>query len=246
MVEKLEMLKRLKTKLINRRITLNAMNRVLQPQRSSDRNMYFSKFLSWEDESENGSENDTKQHHGKSDQRKHEQLHAILQQDLDQVMEEQNRLQEQYDDIMKRTVEVNSQLNKSRRVMQEMHGQMEALYVHNHSIDNLHTRFGLSSSDKSLMMNIGCTHMELLHGTLHIFENWVCFESIVLLNDDKGDNRTNTIVIPASNIQTISKQGIDGIVIKCENGSRTEFFHFKENQLDSVFETLFQIKAKRK
>lgn len=84
-------------------------------------------------------------------QRKHEQLHAILQQDLDEVMAEQEELQRQYDEMMKRTVEKNSQLRKTKKSLQEMHDQMEALFVHNHSIDNLHVRFGLPSNDKSLM-----------------------------------------------------------------------------------------------
>lgn len=282
MVEKLELLKRLKTKLINRRITLNAMNRVLQPQRLSERNMYFSKFLKWDDDLEDdqdqngattssivtgsgsgnggvidemksgiqtGQAKNAKSAKSKSGgsasiQRKHEQLHAILQQDLDDVMAEQEELQRQYDEMMKRTVEKNSQLRKSKKVLQEMHDQMEALFVHNHSIDNLHARFGLPSNDKSLMMNIGCTHNELLHGLLHIFENWVCFESIVLV--DQENSHTNNIIVPVSDIQTISKQGTDGITIKRGDGSRVELFHFRQDKLESVFETLFQARGRKK
>lgn len=283
MVEKLELLKRLKTKLINRRITLNAMNRVLQPQRLSERNMYFSKFLKWDDDLEddhdqngaattsivtgsgsgsgsgvmidevksgtadqtkNAKNAKSKSGSSASIQRKHEQLHAILQQDLDDIMAEQEELQRQYDEMMKRTVEKNSQLRKSRKVLQEMHDQMEALFVHNHSIDNLHARFGLPSNDKSLMMNIGCTHNELLHGLLHIFESWVCFESIVLV--DQENSHTNNIIVPVSDIQTISKQGTDGITIKRRDGSRVELFHFRQDKLESVFETLFQARGGKK
>lgn len=106
-----------------------------------------------------------------------------------------------------------------------------------------------------LVVNIGATHTELFHGLVHLFEHWICFESIVMNNnfnpsaadeDEEADeenkpaeteNYEHTLVIQASDVESISKSDKKcSITIKTKTGKTVHQKQHWQLFADGIFE----------
>ncbi|KAL0491384.1 hypothetical protein AKO1_002409 [Acrasis kona] len=218
--KKIQELKRIKTKRNNKKITLDAINRTLQKATNLEQ-FVKDKQLG--------------------------QLYNILKQDYDSIKEVHDTLEEQYEKVSKESENVKSRADEHEKAMNELHELLEKAYTQIHSIDDLVTRYGLPSTERFIQVNIGCTHHEYLHGLLHVFENWICFESIIDLDRfdeqyDESEVNKRVIKIPIKNITSMSKKvemgGDDAIVINTVSGEKFVFFNIRNR--DKVFFDLFQ------
>jgi hypothetical protein len=218
--KKIQELKRFKAKRLNRRITLNAFNRTFQ------RATHLEQFVK---------------------DKQLGQLYNILKQDYDSLREIHDTLETQYGKVSKESESNKKRAEEHEKAMNELHELLEKAYTQVHSIDDLQTRFDIPNTEKFVMMNVGCTHHEYLHGLLHVFENWICFEGIVDLDRfdeqyDETEQNKRVIKIPIKNVTSMSKKvemgSDDAIVINTTNNERYVFFNVRGR--DKVFFTLFQ------
>jgi phage shock protein A len=221
--QKVESLKRVKQKLLQRKATLQAMNKILQPRfgtfsvTNKNKNKVLLHLQQLEELSNENSLNETFGNDISLGVQKYQQVMNILKADMEECQKKNKDLEEVYDNVVKKTDEMKAKLQQFQQVQQQLHDQLEKLYVSSHSIDDLHLRFKElkdKPDEACVLMNVGATHSELYHGLLHLFEHWVCFESIVLNKDfvpEEADaaivpsSFDHTIVIAATDIDSISK-----------------------------------------
>ncbi|KAL9654593.1 hypothetical protein ABK040_006656 [Willaertia magna] len=177
-------------------------------------------------------------------------LYQILKNDRDELRKKVKEMENERNDLLDDIQQLDQELKQTDRSIQQFHLFIEETFKNNHSIDNIHERFEvLDKDDQTEAYNIPCTHPTLLRGMLHIYTNYLAFESIVIMND----NEERTIVIPLDHIQQMSKSHTYlhdcGIVLhvtkeksKQANREKIEFNDFKSTEArDKAFDLIFSL-----